>query len=205
MASRERRARPATRAVPATPPRTSVAPERGDAARPGSDGDGGAEPVAVGVLREAVRDAVIATSLRAVAADVGMSFSGLRSFLDGGTPFRRTARRLEVWYRRDGSRPRDPNTQGEDEHRGEERGLRLTRRGTRVMDAPTAAALLVAHLPTTAQPVVLARIAEVLATASAAAGLPTPPWVRALGADASRSRRTRAGSAAREAVDTDDP
>ena len=40
------------------------------------------------------------TSLREVARDVGMSYSGLHSFLRGGEPYLRTRERLRAWYLR---------------------------------------------------------------------------------------------------------
>ncbi|HET6229143.1 MAG TPA: hypothetical protein VFE05_03630 [Longimicrobiaceae bacterium] len=53
-------------------------------------------------LRESVRTAVQAASLREVARDVGMSPSGLRKFLAGSSAYSATRRKLERWYvRRD--------------------------------------------------------------------------------------------------------
>lgn len=57
----------------------------------------GPRPALAGV-RDALRKRVDETSLRAVADEVGMSFSGLRSFLEGGTPQRRTLEKLFRWY-----------------------------------------------------------------------------------------------------------
>ena len=53
---------------------------------------------AEGELRDAASAAVQAGSLRGVAARIGMSAPGLQHFLDGGTPQRRTLRKLAVWY-----------------------------------------------------------------------------------------------------------
>jgi hypothetical protein len=50
-------------------------------------------------VREAVRRRAEDTSLRDVANDVGMSFSGLRSFIRGGAPHPATRRKLLAWYR----------------------------------------------------------------------------------------------------------
>lgn len=49
-------------------------------------------------VREAVRRRVADTSLRQVAAEIPMSFSGLRSFLEGGTPQLATRANLVAWY-----------------------------------------------------------------------------------------------------------
>jgi hypothetical protein len=60
----------------------------------------GASRFGIPAVREAVRRRVEETSLRYVAAEIPMSFSGLRSFLDGGTPQRATRARLVAWYAR---------------------------------------------------------------------------------------------------------
>lgn len=57
-------------------------------------------------LRETVALRVQATSLRAVARQVGMSPSGLEKFLSGGTPYSRSRQKLQDWWEREGSRPR---------------------------------------------------------------------------------------------------
>lgn len=57
-------------------------------------------------LRETVALRVQATSLRAVARQVGMSPSGLEKFLSGGTPYSRSRQKLQEWWDREGSRPR---------------------------------------------------------------------------------------------------
>jgi hypothetical protein len=58
-------------------------------------------------LRETVALRVQATSLRAVARQVGMSPSGLEKFLSGGTPYTRSRQKLQDWWEREGSRPRN--------------------------------------------------------------------------------------------------
>ena len=55
------------------------------------------EPV-VGTLREGVRRAVAASSLRAVAEQVGLTHRGLAKFLEGSTPHSGTVRKLTRWY-----------------------------------------------------------------------------------------------------------
>jgi len=64
-------------------------------------------------LRETVALRVQATSLRAVARQVGMSPSGLEKFLSGGTPYSRSRQKLQDWWEREGSRPRsEVSTEG---------------------------------------------------------------------------------------------
>ncbi len=58
----------------------------------------------MGALREGVRRAVAASSLRAVAEQVGLTHRGLALFLDGSKPRRGTVRKLTAWYV---SRPSD--------------------------------------------------------------------------------------------------
>ncbi len=56
------------------------------------------EPVRVEVIREAVRLAVEARSLRAVAREVRMSPMGLRHVLNGRNPYKATLRKLTLWF-----------------------------------------------------------------------------------------------------------
>jgi hypothetical protein len=49
-------------------------------------------------IREFARECVEKMTLRDVAAAIGMSHSGLFSFLQGGTPYSRTRRQLAAWY-----------------------------------------------------------------------------------------------------------
>ncbi|HEX2203403.1 MAG TPA: hypothetical protein VHG91_08895 [Longimicrobium sp.] len=51
-------------------------------------------------LRHAAAEAEQASSLRAVAREIGMSPTGLRNFLDGQTPYPSTRRKLNLWYAR---------------------------------------------------------------------------------------------------------
>lgn len=55
----------------------------------------------IGRLREAVTIRVQATSLRAVARQVGMSPSGLDKFLNGGMPYQKSRRKLFDWLHRE--------------------------------------------------------------------------------------------------------
>lgn len=54
--------------------------------------------LSIGLVREAAAARVEASSLRDVADEVGMSFSGLRSFLAGGSPHAKTRAQLVRWY-----------------------------------------------------------------------------------------------------------
>jgi transcriptional regulator with XRE-family HTH domain len=65
--------------------------------------------LSVDVIRREAQLACEASSLRAVAAEAGMSPMGLRGFIRGETePQARTIRKLSAWYaRRIASRPRD--------------------------------------------------------------------------------------------------
>lgn len=58
-------------------------------------------PVSVDVLRAAVAEAVGRSSLRSVAAAVGMTHGGLTKFLEGSPPREATVRKLTVWYLRE--------------------------------------------------------------------------------------------------------
>lgn len=57
-----------------------------------------AEPaVPVEVLREAARARVEELGLRGAAAEIGLSFSGLRTFLNGTSPHPNTLKKLRRW------------------------------------------------------------------------------------------------------------
>lgn len=59
----------------------------------------------VDAIRQLAKDRVEATSLRAVAAEIPMSKSGLDSFLKGRSPYSATQPKLSSWYVRNrGSR-----------------------------------------------------------------------------------------------------
>lgn len=55
---------------------------------------------AINGVRDLARERVEATSLRAVANDIGMSNSGLYSFLQGGEPYSAVRRKLVAWFMR---------------------------------------------------------------------------------------------------------
>jgi hypothetical protein len=54
--------------------------------------------VPVSVLREAAQRRVDETSLRTAAAEIGVSYSGLRTFLKGTEPYAPTLAKLRAWY-----------------------------------------------------------------------------------------------------------
>lgn len=54
--------------------------------------------VPVSVLREAAQRRVDDTSLRTAAAEIGVSYSGLRTFLKGTEPYAPTLAKLRAWY-----------------------------------------------------------------------------------------------------------
>jgi hypothetical protein len=51
-------------------------------------------------LREAVRQKATGSSLRQTATDIGMSWSGLRTFLNGTIPHPATVKKISDWYLR---------------------------------------------------------------------------------------------------------
>lgn len=63
------------------------------------------EPVRVHVLRNAVIQASDRRTLRAVAAEIGMSHSGLFSFIEGGEPRSATLKKLQAWYIKHAAEP----------------------------------------------------------------------------------------------------
>ena len=54
----------------------------------------------LGELREAVRRSAEGHSLRQTATEIGMSWSGLRTFLNGTTPHPATVKKISDWYLR---------------------------------------------------------------------------------------------------------
>ena len=53
-------------------------------------------------LRAAVSRSVLATSLRHVSREVGMSPTGLQKFMSGSQPFSATKKKLALWYAKSG-------------------------------------------------------------------------------------------------------
>ena len=66
----------------------------------------------VEAIRKLVRERVAASSLRAVAAEIPMSKSGLDSFLQGRSPYSSTRPKLAAWYVRNRGQGR-PVSEGE--------------------------------------------------------------------------------------------
>jgi hypothetical protein len=58
-------------------------------------------------LREAVRRKAIGSSLRQTATNIGMSWSGLRTFLNGTTPHPATVKKISDWYLRQSTDSRE--------------------------------------------------------------------------------------------------
>lgn len=58
----------------------------------------GSRRFSVETIREAVRRRLADISLRELAAEIPMSFSGLRSFAAGGNPHPKTRAHLVAWY-----------------------------------------------------------------------------------------------------------
>ncbi|HEY0024751.1 MAG TPA: hypothetical protein VGB24_17690 [Longimicrobium sp.] len=58
----------------------------------------------VNAIRDAVRRAAAATSVRSVARGSGLSDQGLKYFLEGGEPRAGTLRKLTEWYVRDAAK-----------------------------------------------------------------------------------------------------
>ncbi len=56
--------------------------------------------VSIAELRQALQSRLQNTSLRQLAEEVGMSWSGLRTFLRGTEPYSVTTHKLTVWYTR---------------------------------------------------------------------------------------------------------
>ncbi len=66
-------------------------------------------PGSIERVRQTVLARVRATSLRAVAREVGMSPSGLEKFLSGGNPYSGTRRKLYNWWLRAQGEPAVPS------------------------------------------------------------------------------------------------
>ena len=67
--------------------------------------------IGLAAIRAAAERAAAEGSLHATAADIGMSYTGLRHFLAGGRPQRKTLRKLLEWH---ATRRRRPGRGGEE-------------------------------------------------------------------------------------------
>jgi hypothetical protein len=112
----------------------------------------------VGALRESVRRAVAATSLRAVADQVGITHRGLALFLEGSKPRPGTVRKLTAWYL---TRPRDV----------EEVTTDL---------AEAAMAVLLAEVPASTIDRAVRDVAACVRQICEQAGAPPPSWIGAV-------------------------
>jgi hypothetical protein len=112
----------------------------------------------VEALREAARVEVEATSLRRAAAQIGMSATGLRGFLEGTDPYLKTERKLRRWLL----------------HRGSRGGP------TEALTAETAGAalsLLLEHLPPRHRTTAASEVLDVLDRHCRQSHTPLPSWV----------------------------
>ena len=107
-------------------------------------------------LRETVALRVQATSLRAVARQVGMSPSGLEKFLGGSTPYSTSRQKLQEWWAREGAHPRDD----------------LTAEGMEI-----AIGALVRDLPAEHRPEAIRRVIESLARVYRSQDASAPAWL----------------------------
>src|SRR5690606_24964255 len=119
-----------------------------------SEGD-----VPIELLREAARTRAQETSLRETAAEIGLSWSGLRTFLAGTNPHLTTRRKLATWF---------------DVRRDAPSG-RLRRAA-----AQTALSLLVTELPAEVQPELTEGILAVIERSYRKAELSPPTWIAEL-------------------------
>jgi hypothetical protein len=109
----------------------------------------------VDVLRESVRRAVAASTLRTVAAQIGVTHRTAGKFLAGTPPQEKTLRKLREWYVR---------------HAGEERNV-----STETVGA--ALALLTDGLPEKYREGAERDVLDVLRKAHRAAGTKPPRWI----------------------------
>jgi len=106
--------------------------------------------VSVAQLREAARLLVEEAGLRDAAAAIGLSFSGLRTFLGGTSPHPRTLQKLRAWYAL-GDHPERERTQA-------------------------ALMLLLGHLPEETRSLVIHELAQRVEHESRAAKVEVPNW-----------------------------
>lgn len=106
--------------------------------------------VSVAQLREAARLFAEEVGLRDAAAAIGLSFSGLRTFLGGTSPHPRTLQKLRAWYAL-GNHPERERTQA-------------------------ALTLLLGHLPEDKRSIVIHELAQRVEHESKAARVDVPSW-----------------------------
>jgi hypothetical protein len=110
----------------------------------------------VSELREAVQQRVSVSSLRAVAAETGLSWKAIDNFLAGSSPYRRNVQKLTEWY------------------------LRQAAAEDAVPSAETAAAalyVLVRHFPPAQRAEATAALVATLRNVGEAHGVILPAWL----------------------------
>ncbi|MFL5383065.1 MAG: hypothetical protein ACJ8GN_11160 [Longimicrobiaceae bacterium] len=117
-------------------------------------------PLPLDVLRESVRRAVEAYSLRHVARQIGLSHIGLKRFIEGAEPYSSTRRRLLHWYV---------------SHAAEMRAVAVSDE-----TAGAALAVLLDGVPPEARPAAMTRLLEAVAQIHQQARIPPPQWVDSL-------------------------
>ncbi|HEX5726123.1 MAG TPA: hypothetical protein VFX98_11695 [Longimicrobiaceae bacterium] len=113
-------------------------------------------PPGLDVLRESVRTAVAASSLRSVAEQIGLSHRGLGLFLNGSEPRPATVRKLREWYVRHGA---ETHAVSED-------------------TVATALALLFDEVPENVRERATAEVLDVVRRAYREAGMKPPKWAK---------------------------
>jgi hypothetical protein len=112
--------------------------------------------VSIDVIRAAAARAAAANGFRATARDVGMSVTGFRAFLDGGSPFASTRKKLTAWY---------------------VRRVALGEEEPTISVADAALAILVQHLPLDKREQVAEEIRSVVKRGTKAAKARLPDWM----------------------------
>jgi hypothetical protein len=119
--------------------------------------------IPVNVLREAVRAYVAEVTLRPAAKEIGMSSSGLHTFLQGTSPHSVTVRKLTTWYlRRVAEGVVSPTTE--------------------LLSA--ALGLLLQPFPSSRQAAIRKELLDVLQRRCEEAGVPKPLWLSELNEEA---------------------
>ena len=118
-------------------------------------------PVPLNILRNALRQRVAETSLRATATEVGLSWKGIGNIINGTDPQPRTIRKLTDWYVRRGALSEEPSAE----------------------TVQAALAVLTRGLPLGVQAKAVTMVIEGLHSTLDEDGLPVPEWLRRLGSE----------------------
>jgi hypothetical protein len=113
--------------------------------------------VPVEVLRSALKNRVEETSLRATAAEVGLSWKGIDKLIGGTDPQPGTIRKLTDWYVRQSAQNNEEPTPE---------------------TAQAALAVIVRHLPPSLQDDTVAKVIELLRETVTEHDLSQPEWLR---------------------------